>query len=189
MLRCWQCPLDKLWHVPLVPNVWNLNMDRILFDHPLGHSSLHTMYEVANMTLTRQHINAISLLAHCREYFHNVYKLPSLEPIVRYLHAATGFPPKLTWLKAVQWGNYSTWPLINRGSSTRFVKFSNGPDIISRWSNLLYSLTMWYPESLKKNDHNLPVGPVKCDICVLGGCSFGFFVGFWLVLGLYALAC
>jgi hypothetical protein len=70
------------------------------------------MYEVANTTLTRQHINAISVLAHC-EYLHNVYKLPSLEPTICYLHAAAGFPPKATWLKADQQGNYSTWPLIN----------------------------------------------------------------------------
>ncbi len=40
----------------------------------------------------------------------------------------------------------------------------------------------------EKNDHNLPFGHVKCDIRVLGGCRFGFFVGFWLVLSLYALA-
>jgi hypothetical protein len=60
------------------------------------------MYEVANMTLTCQHINAISLLAHCREYIHNVYKQPSLELTIRYLHAAAGFPPKSAWLKAVR---------------------------------------------------------------------------------------
>ena len=74
----------------------------ILLDHPLGHSSLHAMYEVANMTLTFQHINATSALAHCWEYLHNVYELPSLEATIRYLHAAAGFPPKATWLKAVQ---------------------------------------------------------------------------------------
>jgi hypothetical protein len=34
----------------------------------------------------------ISSLAHCREYIHNVYKLPSLEPTVRYVHAAAGVP-------------------------------------------------------------------------------------------------
>jgi hypothetical protein len=71
------------------------------------------MYEVANMTLTRQHIDAISSLAHRREYIHNIYKLPSLEPTICYLHATAGFPPKSTWLKAVRQGNYSTWPLIN----------------------------------------------------------------------------
>jgi hypothetical protein len=71
------------------------------------------MYEVANTTLTCQHIDAISVFAHFGEYLHNVYKLPSLEPTIRYLHAAAGFPPKATWLKAVCQGNYSTWPLIN----------------------------------------------------------------------------
>jgi hypothetical protein len=59
------------------------------------------MYEVANRTLTCQHINAISLLAHHREYIYKVYELPSLEPTVCYLHAAAGFPSKSTWLKAV----------------------------------------------------------------------------------------
>jgi hypothetical protein len=71
------------------------------------------MYEVANMTLTCQHIDAISVHAHCWEYLHNIYELPSLEPTICYLHVATRFPPKATWLKAVRQGNYSTWPLIN----------------------------------------------------------------------------
>ena len=71
------------------------------------------MYEIANTTITRQHITAISLLAHRREYIHNVYELPSIEPTIRYLHAAAGFPVKATWLKAIRNGNYSTWPLIN----------------------------------------------------------------------------
>jgi hypothetical protein len=101
VLQDWQCPHNKLWHFPLVPNVWNLITDTILLDHPLGHSSLHAKYEVANMTLTCQHINVIALLTHCREYIYNVYKLPSLEPTIHYLHAATCFPPKSTWFKAV----------------------------------------------------------------------------------------
>jgi hypothetical protein len=59
------------------------------------------MYEVANTTLTCQHIGAISALAHHWEYLNNVYELPSLEPTLCYLHAAAGFPPKSTWLKAI----------------------------------------------------------------------------------------
>ncbi len=78
------------------------------------------MYEVANTTLTYQHINAISSLAHHREFTHNVYELPSLEPTIRYLHAATGFPPKSTWFKAIQQGNYSTWPIINVKNITKY---------------------------------------------------------------------
>jgi hypothetical protein len=91
----WQCPGNILWHIPLISDVCNLNMDMILLNHPLGHLSLNAMYEVANTTLTWQHINAISALAHRRDYLHNVYELPSLEPTVCYLHAATGFPPKI----------------------------------------------------------------------------------------------
>jgi hypothetical protein len=78
------------------------------------------MYEVANMTLSCQHIDTISLLAHCKEYIHNVYKLPSLEPTICYLHAAAGFPPKSTWLKAIRRGNYSTWSLINVKNVTKY---------------------------------------------------------------------
>jgi hypothetical protein len=120
VLQGWRCPRDKLWHVPLVPDVWNLNTDTILLDHPLGHLSLHAMYEVANTTLTCQHIDAIFWLAHCRKYIHNVYELPSLEPTICYLHAAAGFPPKSTWLKAIRQGNYSTWPLINAKNVAKY---------------------------------------------------------------------
>jgi hypothetical protein len=82
VLRGWQYPHNKLWHVQLVSNIHNLNTDTILLNHPLGHLSLHAMYEVTNMTLTHQHIDAISVLAHHQEYLHNVYKLPSLEPTI-----------------------------------------------------------------------------------------------------------
>jgi hypothetical protein len=47
------------------------------------------------------------------EYIHNVYELPSIEPTIRYLRVAAGFPVEETWLKAIRWGNYNSWPLIN----------------------------------------------------------------------------
>jgi hypothetical protein len=52
VLQGWQWPRNKLWHVQLVSDVWNLNTDTVLLDHPLGYLSLHAMYEVANTTLT-----------------------------------------------------------------------------------------------------------------------------------------
>ncbi|KAL7490235.1 hypothetical protein ACHAW6_015985 [Cyclotella cf. meneghiniana] len=39
-------------------------------------------------------------------------KLPSTEKVVRYLHAAVGFPPKATWIKAIRAGNYDTCLMI-----------------------------------------------------------------------------
>ena len=50
---------------------------------------------------------------HRQEYLHNVYELPSVEPTIRYLHGAAGFPTKTSWLKAIRKGNYLSWPLIN----------------------------------------------------------------------------
>ena len=43
----------------------------------------------------------------------NVYKLPSIERAVRYLHGAAGFPTNTTWLKAIRSRTFVAWPLIN----------------------------------------------------------------------------
>ncbi len=68
---------------------------------------------MASTTTTREHINTIMLQSISPEYIHNIYELPSIEPLIRYLHAAAGFLVEERWLKAVQWGNYNSWPLIN----------------------------------------------------------------------------
>ncbi len=70
------------------------------------------------------------------------------------------------WLELNNTRNFWTFLLCkhsmewasNRGSSTRFVKFSNGHNTISEWSNLLYSLITWYPERLKKMTITCPLG-------------------------------
>ncbi len=64
-------------------------------------------------TTTWEHIIAIMLQTIGWEYIHNVYELPSIEPTIRYLHEEAGFPVEETWLKAIRWGNYNYWPLIN----------------------------------------------------------------------------
>jgi hypothetical protein len=48
-----------------------------------------------------------------KESVNNVYDLPSINQTVKYLHAAAGFPTKETWLKAINAGNFTTWPTIN----------------------------------------------------------------------------
>ncbi len=42
----------------------------------------------------------------------SAYSLPSISQTVRYLHAAAGFPTKDSWIKAINNGNYKTWPGI-----------------------------------------------------------------------------
>jgi hypothetical protein len=40
----------------------------------------------------------------------NVYSLPSIQQSIKYLHAAAGFPVKQTWIDAIKYGNFVTWP-------------------------------------------------------------------------------
>ncbi len=96
ILKGWQCPRAKLWRFLLVDNVHNKNTDTLLLDHPHKYDCLNLLYEVESTTTTREHINAIMLQTIGREYIHNVYKLPSIEPTIRYLHAAAGFPVEKT---------------------------------------------------------------------------------------------
>ena len=112
VLRGWRCPRDKLWRVPLVPTIGNINTDTILLDAPTGYASLNAIHEVANTVVTRQHIDANMKPPPRPEYLQNVYELPSIGQTIRYLHAAAGYPVKATWLKAIRNGNYNTWPLI-----------------------------------------------------------------------------
>jgi hypothetical protein len=101
ILKGWHCPWAKLWCVPLVDNVQNENTDTLLLDHPHKHDCLNSLYELESTTTTWQHINTIMLQTINQEYFHNVYKSPSIKPTIRYLHAAAGFPMEETWLKAI----------------------------------------------------------------------------------------
>ena len=40
----------------------------------------------------------------------NVYSIPSVKALVRFLHAVASFPVKSMWLAAIRVGNYPMWP-------------------------------------------------------------------------------
>ncbi len=52
------------------------------------------------------------------ESANNVYDLSSIPAAIRYLHTAAGYPPKVTWLKAIKNGHYATWTSITTASVT-----------------------------------------------------------------------
>ncbi len=82
ILTGWRCPHQKMWHVPLVPMVTNLNTDTLLLDHPSGLDSLNAMYAVSSSTVARNHVVLhLGKLAHC-DHIHNVYELPSVKPTI-----------------------------------------------------------------------------------------------------------
>ena len=51
---------------------------------------------------------------------YSAYDLPSVEALVRYFHAAAGFPFRTTWLKAIKVGNYRTCPGLTLANSTEY---------------------------------------------------------------------
>ena len=40
----------------------------------------------------------------------NVYGMPSIEKVIYYLHATSGFTAKETWIKSIRDGNFVSWP-------------------------------------------------------------------------------
>jgi hypothetical protein len=60
-----------------------------------------------------------------KEQANNAYDLPSIKQTVRYLHAAAGFPVKDTWIKAIEAGNFNTWPTITPKTVQRYFPESD----------------------------------------------------------------
>ena len=50
----------------------------------------------------------------------NYYDMPSVNSLVRFLHAAAGFSVKSTWLASIKTGNYATWPGLNCENSKTY---------------------------------------------------------------------
>ena len=54
----------------------------------------------------------------------NAHDLPSVGSLVRYLHAATGFPVKSTWLAEIKAGNYDSWPSLTYSNAYKYCPVS-----------------------------------------------------------------
>ena len=51
---------------------------------------------------------------------YSAYDLPSVEALIRYFHAAAGYPVRSTWLTAISDGNYSSWPGLTLANATKY---------------------------------------------------------------------
>ena len=79
-----------VYRVPLVDNVQNLNTDTVIVNVPPSR-------------LLQQHPPSY-------ETINSVYELRSQDEIIRFYHAAAGYPTKATWIKAVNRGYFASWP-------------------------------------------------------------------------------
>jgi hypothetical protein len=95
VLKGWRCPHTKLWRVPLTQQWTNPNTD----------TALLTQEATAIATKLTGDTNPT-------EYMNNVYELPNLDQIIRWYHAAAGYPTKTTWIRAIEAGFFATWPLL-----------------------------------------------------------------------------
>ena len=50
----------------------------------------------------------------------SAYDLPSVAAVIRYFHAAVGYPVRSTWLKAISAGNYSSWTGLKISNTTKY---------------------------------------------------------------------
>ena len=94
ILRGWKDPKSGLWRIPLLPTirqttVSNANTETVLVNKP-------------PTEFLPQRPPSIEAIA-------NVYELKTQPEIVRYYHAAAGFPTKPTWLKAIKNNHYASW--------------------------------------------------------------------------------
>ena len=57
-----------------------------------------------------------------------MYELRAQPQLIKYYHAAAGFPTKLTWLKAIKNGHYQSW----KGLAVEAVQ-RHFPEAIETW--------------------------------------------------------
>jgi hypothetical protein len=82
--------MTRLWHIPLVAVVRNNSTNTVIVNRP-----------------------PTEFLTECpppTDAIHNVYELNTQPELVRYYHAAAGFPKKTTWAKAVRNKQFASWP-------------------------------------------------------------------------------
>jgi hypothetical protein len=90
ILRGWRDMSNKLWRIPLVDVVQNMNTDTIIVNRPPT--------------------EFLPDRPPTEEAIHNVYELKTSPELIRYLHAAAGFPTKPQWITAIKNKQYASWP-------------------------------------------------------------------------------
>ena len=112
VLKGWQCPRTKLWWIPLLAQVTDLNIHTLLIDVPTGSESLNSLYTFLTTASVLSHTESLNSNQAVGCTINNVYDLPSLACAVHYLHAATGFPTKVMCLKSIRNSNYLTLEML-----------------------------------------------------------------------------
>ena len=118
----------KVWKIPLKEKFTDLNRHTIILDSPNGTESLNPSYVVPTCSHMLKHIDIFKKdRPSPAEAIKNFYKLPSIEPAIRHLHGAAGFPTKATWLSSIRNRSYLSCPLVNIKMSTSISQSQKKP--------------------------------------------------------------
>ena len=102
VLKGWRDKISILWRIPLVKRAPGLD-DGLVTSRALGTRATSWDMKKTYSPLAPSPSETIA----------NVYQLKTKPEVVRYLHAAAGFPTETTWYAAVKAGNYNSWPWLN----------------------------------------------------------------------------
>ena len=91
-------PVLTVWREHYRPRLWRIALQP-------GESNLPKMPHTAHRTTLEAY---------------SAYDIPSVEALIRYFHAAAGYPVHSTWLNAISAGNYSSWTGLALANSTKY---------------------------------------------------------------------
>ena len=107
VLRGWREKDTGLWRIPIGEGIDKDNVDNA--------NTQTVLTQMAPTTILKE--------KNVMDFMCNIYELRKQQEIVRFLHAAAGFPTKGTWLKAIKKEFYSAWPgLIARAAEKYFPR-------------------------------------------------------------------
>ena len=92
ILRGWRCPTTGLWRVPLVPKIRRETVNN---------------FNTQTALVSRPPTEFLPNRLPPKEAVANVYEFKTQTEIVRYYHAAAGFPIKPTWFAAIKKNHYA----------------------------------------------------------------------------------
>ena len=101
ILKGWRDKKSGQWRIPLVPNPKDLEQDTVAVDRPPDQLLQGSQSPPTDAIL-------------------NVYDLKTKPELVRYYHAAAGFPTKPTWLAAIKNKHYASWVGLDATTAAKY---------------------------------------------------------------------
>ena len=90
-------PVITWWRDKNGPKLWNISLLPNEDDSHVSNQEEHTTLGV-----------------------YSAYDLPSVAALVRYFHAAAGYPGISTWLNSIKASNYESWPGLTYNNVSRY---------------------------------------------------------------------